>query len=44
MPVAGNNVTIPCEWTIMMDMSPARIGYFEINGDVIVSDIQDITI
>ena len=27
-----------------MDISPARIGYFEINGDIIVSNILDITI
>lgn len=44
MPVDGNNVTIPCEWTIIMDMSPAKIAYFEINGDVVIQDTQDITI
>jgi len=44
LPVDGNNVTIPCEWTVIMDMNPARIAYFEINGDVIIQDTQDITI
>jgi|JI61114C2RNA_FD_contig_123_37312_length_1830_multi_2_in_0_out_1_3 hypothetical protein len=27
-----------------MDMNPARIGYLEINGDVVIQDTQDITI
>jgi len=28
----------------MMDMSPNKIGYFEINGDIIIPDSQDILI
>jgi len=28
----------------MMDMQPSRIGYFEINGDIIIPDTQDILI
>lgn len=28
VPQAGDNVTIPCEWTVMMDVVPARIAYF----------------
>lgn len=44
LPADGDNVTIPCEWTVMMDINPARIAYFEINGDVVVQDIQNITI
>lgn len=44
MPVDGDNITIPCEWTVMMDMNPARIAYFEINGDVIIPDTLDVTI
>lgn len=28
----------------MLDMSPAKIGYFEISGDIIVPDTQDVTI
>lgn len=27
-----------------MDISPAKINYFEINGDVIIPDTQDIKI
>ena len=44
MPSDGDNVTIPCEWTVLMDTNPARIGYFEISGDVIISDALDINI
>lgn len=44
MPSDGDNITIPCEWTVMMDISPARIYYFEISGDIIIPDTQDITI
>ena len=40
----GDNVTIPCEWTVLMDMNPARIAYFEINGDIIIEDKRDIYI
>ncbi len=44
MPADGDDIIIPCEWTIIMDMNPARIAYFEINGDVIIEDARDITI
>ena len=44
MPKDGDNITIPCEWTINLNMSPARIGYFEISGDIIIPDTQDVTI
>lgn len=27
-----------------MDVQPARIGYLEVNGDVIIQDTQDFTI
>lgn len=36
MPSDGDDIVIPCEWTIIMDMNPARFGYFEINGDIII--------
>ena len=41
LPVDGDDVIIPCEWTVIMDMNPVRIGYFEINGDVIIEDKRD---
>jgi hypothetical protein len=44
MPKEGDNITIPCEWTVMMDMNPVRIGYFEINGNIIIEDNRDFTI
>ena len=36
MPVDGQNITIPCEWTIKIDSNPARIGFFNISGDIII--------
>ena len=44
LPKAGDNITIPCEWTIILDMVPARIGYFEIIGDVIIPNTTNIDI
>ena len=44
MPKDGDNITIPCEWTVIMDMNPAKIGYFEINGNIIIEDKRDLTI
>jgi hypothetical protein len=44
MPKDGDNITIPCEWTVIMDMNPAKIGYFEISGNIIIEDKRDLTI
>lgn len=41
MPKPGSNVTIPGEWTIIMDMDPATIDLLVIDGDVIVEDSRD---
>lgn len=37
MPVPGQNITIPGEWTIIMDINPVRIGFFLVDGDVIIN-------
>jgi hypothetical protein len=44
MPSPGDNITIPCEWVIEIDMNPVRIGAFEILGDLTIPDTQDILI
>jgi hypothetical protein len=36
MPVAGDNVTVNGNWTIIMDVDPAPIKYLIINGDVFI--------
>jgi hypothetical protein len=44
MPKEGDDITIPCDWTVIMDMNPVRIGYFEIQGNIIIEDKRDLTI
>jgi hypothetical protein len=44
MPIDGQNISIPCEWTVLLDMNPAKIGFFNISGDIIVEDKQDVKI
>jgi hypothetical protein len=36
MPSNGDDLIIPCNWTLKVDMQPAVIGYFEISGTVII--------
>lgn len=43
MPSAGQNVTVNGNWTIIMDVDPARADMITINGDVFVGD-RDTTI
>lgn len=38
LPTAGENVTIPGEWNLLVDMDPAAINYFEIRGDVYIDE------
>jgi hypothetical protein len=46
MPEDGDDLTIACSWTILMDMNPERIGNFIIDGDVTVANnvTEDINI
>lgn len=44
MPKNGDNITIPCAWSIIMNIQPATINYLEINGDVYIDDTLDLTI
>lgn len=39
LPLAGEDVKIPGEWTIIVDVVPASIGFWMIDGDVIISSI-----
>ncbi len=36
LPSDGDNITIPGPWTIIMDMNPAIINFWMIDGDVII--------
>lgn len=38
MPLAGENVTVNGNWTIIMDVDPAPCQFLQIDGDVIVED------
>lgn len=38
IPAAGENVTIPGEWNLLIDMDPNPINFFEIQGDVYVDE------
>jgi len=41
MPLSGENVTVNCNWTIIMDVDPAVCEFLTIDGTVIISDISD---
>lgn len=38
MPVAGENVTVNGNWTILMDINPEPIEFLKIDGDMIIPD------
>lgn len=38
IPAAGENVIIPGEWNLLVDMDPNPINFFEIQGDVYVDE------
>ncbi len=44
MPKDGDNVTVPCEWSVLMDVNPAKIAYLEVQGDIVFDDTRDVTI
>ena len=45
LPADGDNVTIPGPWTIIMDMQPAEMEFWHIDGKVIISKaLDDVTI
>jgi hypothetical protein len=44
LPADGDNVSINGNWTIIMDVNPPIMDYFEIEGDVIIEDTQDFLI
>jgi cell migration-inducing and hyaluronan-binding protein len=43
LPKEGDNVTIPYEWNIVLDMSPPEFYYVHINGLLYFDDTQDLT-
>jgi hypothetical protein len=44
MPLQGQNVTIPCEWTIDLDMNPLPIDVLYIEGNLTIPNTQDFLI
>ena len=44
MPSADTNVTIPCEWTVDLDMNPLRIDVLMVEGSLVIPDTQDFII
>lgn len=44
VPVAGDNVTVKGEWRLLLDVDPAPINNFTIDGNLIIDDTRDVTI
>ncbi len=44
MPMAGDNVTVPFGWRLVVDVSPPPLAYLVIQGDVLFDTTQDITL
>ena len=44
VPKAGDNVTIPCNWNVMLDMNPEPISILILDGTLYVDDTFDINI
>ena len=44
MPLPGDNITIWCDWTVLIDINPVRMGNFTVDGDLVVDDSIDIHI
>ena len=41
LPIAGENVTVNGNWTIIMDIDPAAYEFLTIDGDVIIENTED---
>ena len=41
LPVEGENVTIPYEWNLVMDIDPPKIEYLKVNGILIFDRARD---
>ena len=44
VPQAGDNVTLNGNWTVILDVDPAPLDYFIIDGDLIADDSRDVNI
>lgn len=44
VPKAGDNVTINCDWTVLINVSPESMNYFIVDGDLVVDDSININI
>lgn len=44
IPKAGDNVTILCDWTVLINIDPEPMNFFIVDGDVVVDDSRDINV
>jgi len=44
LPKAGDNVTLNGNWTVVLDVDPAPLNYFVIDGTLIADDTRDVNI
>ena len=44
IPQAGDNVTVNGNWTVLLDMDPAPINYFIVDGILLLDDTRDVNI
>lgn len=44
VPKAGDNVTVNGNWTVKLNVDPAPLNYFVIDGDIIVDDTRNVNI
>lgn len=44
LPQAGDNVTLNGNWTVILDIDPAVLNYFIIDGTLVADDTRDVNI
>jgi hypothetical protein len=44
MPKPGDNITIPCNWTVFLDINPEPMGMFILDGSLIINDTFDVNL
>ena len=44
VPTTGEDVTIQCDWTVLINVQPAVIGKLIVDGDLVVEDVNDVNI
>ena len=44
LPLEGENVTIPYQWQLVMDINPPRLNYLEVDGILMIDPAVDRTL